>query len=182
MKKLYMTLICAMATLAFAIPGHAKEKQPYAVVNFATCISDSKYGKQEQENFEALKKQMHKAVEDLDKQLNETITKIQDADYIDSLSPEGEQELRVKYQNLNEELQRYQAQYYQALQQANMKLIQTLHGHINTASSKIATKENIDLVLNKETAFHFSPALDITAKVVTEMDKAFDVEKKQAKK
>lgn len=168
--------------LAFALCSAqlpAIEKPSIGIVDFAKCIQTSKVGKKEQENFESIKSQMHKAIEDLDGQLNETAKQLQNPDLLDSLSPEAEKELKVKFQSLGEELNRYQNQYYQVMQQANMKLIHAVAEEINKASEVIAKKDKLSLVINKDAAFHYVTSLDITESVIAEMDRKFDKEPKQ---
>lgn len=181
-KKFTKLTIAALMALVFSsAPLKAAEKLPnIGVVNFATCIQESKYGLKEQESLESIKNQLHKSIEDIQGQLNDTVTKLQDSDYLDTLNPEAEKELKAKFQALNEELNRYQAQYYQIMQQANMKLVQVMSDLINEASEKVAKQEKLSLVINREAAFHFAEALDITKKVIGEMDKRFDQEQKIA--
>lgn len=151
------------------------DKPSVGVVNFGTCIQDSKVGKKEQASFESLKKQMTTLLEDTEKQLNEIAAKFNDPEYMDGLSPEAEEELKVKFRTLNEEMSRHQNQYYQVLNQANMKIIQAISSNIQTASEKVAKDKHLTVVINKEACFFYSPQLDVTAAVVAEMDKGYDV-------
>jgi outer membrane protein len=170
---------CCLAALApFATIKAADKGLHIGIVNFGKCIETSKYGQYEQKQFETIRGQMQKSIQDLDEQLNATATKLQDKDFIDSLSPEAEKELKIKFQNLGEELNRYQSQYYQIMQQANMKLMHTVADLINEASEQVAKKAHLSLVLNKDAAFHFSSALDITDEVIKEMDGKFEKEGK----
>ncbi len=148
------------------------------IVNFGKCVEVSKYGQLEQKQFETIRAQMQKSIQDLDTQLNAAATKLQDKDFIDSLSPEAERELKQKFQQLGEELQRCQSQYYQIMQQANMKLMHSVAELINEASGNIAKKAHLSLVLNKDAAFHYVETLDITDEVISEMDKKFEKEGK----
>jgi outer membrane protein len=148
------------------------------IVNFAKCIETSKYGQFEQKQFESIKVQMQKSIQDLDDQLNAALAKTQDKDFTDSLSPEAELELKQKCGQLGEELQRYQSQYYQIMQQANMKLMHTVADLINEASGNVAKKAHLSLVLNKDAAFHYMETLDVTDEVILDMDKKFDKEGK----
>jgi outer membrane protein len=170
---------CALFFCALFAQAGASEKLPsIGIVNFTTCIQESKFGKQEQESLEHIRNQLQKSIEDVHKQLSDTVAKLQDNDYLDTLNPEAEKELKMKFQTLNEELNRYQGQYYQIMQQANMKLVQTMNDRINQASELVAKKEKIALVINREAAFHFSEALDITKKVIDELDKRFEDQNK----
>lgn len=179
MKKHFLLSLLAssvMSTGAFALDAGA-----VGVVNFGNCVTDSKIGKQEQASFEALKKQLSSLLEDTEKQLSEISTKLNDQEFMDGLSPEGEEELKNKFQNLNEELNRYQSQYYQVLNQANMRIIQMISSNISAAAERVAKEKKLTMVINKEACFFYSPQLEVTAQVVGEMDRVYDQEvKKQA--
>ncbi len=88
----------------------------------------------------------------------------------------------MKFRTLNEELSRYQNQYYQVMNQANMRIMQTMAVGINSASEKVAKDRKLSMVVNKDACFFFTPGLDVTNFVITEMDKAFAAQesKKQA--
>ena len=47
--------------------------------------------------------------------------KFEDTEYLDSLSPKAEEDLKIKHQTLQEDLGRYQQQFYQVLQHANTR-------------------------------------------------------------
>ena len=173
MKRRFIPIF--IATIGLLSTVSAAETAPsVGVVNFASCLANSKLGKQEQAAFEGLKKQMTTLLEDTEKQLNELASKFNDPEFVDSLSPEAEEELKGKFRSLNEDLNRYQNQYYQVLNQSNMKLVQTLHASVNTASEKIAKDHKLALVVNKDACFFISETLDITDMVVNEMDKQYD--------
>lgn len=168
------SLFAAFAVLGLSAGGFANEVKTVAVVNFATCMTDSKVGKQEQASFEKLKTQMTSLVKDTEKQLTDLASKFNDSDFMDGLSPEAEEEMKMKYQQLSEEMNRYQNQYYQALQQANMQIVQNLGANIQDASEKVAKNKKLTMVINKEACFFFTPTLDVTEAVIAEMDKAFE--------
>src|SRR5580658_4473294 len=131
MKKIPILLAAfGLTTAGFA----ADAPSNIGIVNFGTCVADSKLGKQEQAAFESLKKQMTTLLEDTEKQLNEIAAKFNDPEFLDGLSPEAEEELKTKFRTLNEELGRYQNQYYQVMNQANMRIMQILATSINTAA------------------------------------------------
>ncbi len=158
----------------------ADTKQPsVGIVNFTSCMTESKLGKQEQASFESLKSQMSSLLEDTEKQLNELTSKFNDPEYMDGLSPDGEEELKTKFRMLNEEMSRYQNQYYQVLNQANMKVVQTLSVNIQEAAEKVAKSKKLSMVLNKEACFFYTSGLDITNFVIAELDKSFELESSQ---
>lgn len=179
MKNRYLSLLLLAAGMTSS--AFAADAPSIGVVNFADCVTDSKLGKQEQSSFDSLKKQMSTMLEDTEKQLNDIAAKFNDPEYLDGLSPEAEDELKNKFRMLSEEMNRYQNQYYQVLNQANMRIVQTISGGINSAAEKVAKDKKLTVVVNKDACFYYSPTLDVTNQVVSEMDKNFDQEaKKQA--
>ncbi|MEX0962357.1 MAG: OmpH family outer membrane protein [Simkaniaceae bacterium] len=152
----------------------ANEEKKVALVNFTTCILESKYGMDEQESFENIKKQMASLVEDSEKNLRELAAKFNDSDYMDGLSPEAEGELKGKYQSLSEEYSRYQNQFMQVMNQAQMKMYQSMQVHINDASEKVAREHHLSLILNKDVAFYFDNALDMTDLVIKELNQEYE--------
>lgn len=156
-------------------------KSLMGVVNFTSCLTESKYGKQEQQNLDNMRKQMTSIMEETEKELKDIASKLQDQEYLDGLSPKAEEEMKMKYQALNEDLARYQNQYYQVLNHANYQIIQKLSTSIAKASEKIAKDKNLSYVINKDACFYFKPDLEITAQVISEMDKNFEVDQKSKK-
>lgn len=151
------------------------------LVNFNLCAQNSLLGKKEQEGFEALRNQMTTLIGDVEKQLQEISEKLQDADYLDTLSPQAEKELKEKFQTLSEEHARYQNQFYQLMQQANMRLVQTVANSVQEAAKEVAKKHKLKYVLNKEACFFASDELDMTSEVIALMDKKYELENKEAK-
>lgn len=162
--------------------GSLSAAEKIGVVNFATCVAESKAGQEEQGNFESIKKQLGTHLEQTEKELSGLASKLNDPDYMDGLSPEAENDLKEKIQTLNEELGRYQNQYYQVLNQANMKVVQLLNTKVNAASEIVAKEKKLDLVLHKDVCFFYTPDLDITAAVIAKMDKAHEKDKKDSDK
>ncbi len=156
-------------------------KSSTAVVNFGTCVQESKYGKHEQDQFMNVRKQWDSLIEETEKELKNLAAKFEDQEYMDGLSPEAEQELKMKYKTLNEDLAKYQGQLYQIMNQANMLFYQKLSAVVAKAAEKIASEKKLTLVLNKEICFYHEPNMDITPLVISEMDKNFESEMKSQK-
>ena len=179
----YQSLIAALLSFGVMATGVANTdtKGQVGIVNFASCMSESKLGKKEQASFESLKKQMVSLLEDTEKQLTELSAKFNDAEYMDGLSPEAEEELKNKFETLSKEMNRYQNQYYQVMNQANMKILQAMSSNIQAASEKVAKDKRLSMIVNKEACFFYTPQLDVTNLVIAELDKNFELEsKKQA--
>ena len=173
-KRFFSAALIAVASLS-------AENIDTGVVNFTTCVTDSKYGKKEQENFESLRKQMSSMIENTETQLREISAKFEDTEYLDSLSPKAEEEMKIKFQTLQEELGRYQNQFYQVLNHANHQMVQKISSSISSASKQIAEKNNLDYVINKEACFYIKPDRDITVQVIAEMDKKYELDAKNKK-
>lgn len=148
----------------------------FAVVNFATCIAESKLGKAEQGNFENLRKQLGSQMEAMEKELNDLAAKLNDSEYMDGLSPEADAELRAKVSSLNDELMRSQNQFYQILNQTNMRIVQQISGKIASAAETVAKAKKVDMVLNQEVCFYANPSLSLTDDVIKEMDARYEEE------
>lgn len=168
----------ALALTVSSVSVQASESLNIAFVNFKTCVEKSKMGEQEQGNFENLKNQMEGVMEEKEKTLSEIAKKFNDPDYIDSLSADAEAELKHQFRNLNQELNQQQSQYYQALQQANFKIIQKITELITKASDEVAKSKGYDVILNEEGAFFNSSKLDISNEIIAVMDQMYEKEVK----
>lgn len=172
-------LLPSLAICALFTGTLAADAPSYGIVNFASCISDSKLGKQEQASFESLKNQMGSLLQETEKQLTEISQKLSDPESLDGMSPEAEEELKTKFRALSEEMNRYQNQYYQVLNQANMRVVQTLNQNINLAAEKVAKDKKLAMVMNKDACFFYNPQLEVTTLVIAEMDRTFDQDSKK---
>jgi len=181
MNRKLFSLALALVGITTSNLSALETKSLMGVVNFTSCLTESKYGKLEQQNLENMRKQMSSIMEETEKELKDIASKLQDQEYLDGLSPKAEEEMKMKYQALNEDLARYQNQYYQVLNHANYQIIQKLSTSIAKASEKIAKDKNLSYVINKDACFYFKPDLEITAQVISEMDKNFEVDQKSKK-
>ena len=172
----------SLSILAVLLAISSAQAASFGTVNFTTCVTNSKLGKQEQAQFEAVRDQMEKLMKEAEKQLTELANKLNDPDYLDSLSPEAEQELKMQFATLQEEMQRYQNQAMQVMNQANMKLVQSMSEQVALASSKVATAKKLEFIINKDALFYSLPETDITSDVIKELDQTFDAASKPEKK
>lgn len=174
MKKLLTLTALSLLSLQLCAAG-----QKVGTVNFGSCIVESKLGKQEQNALETMRKQFVTLVEDTDKQMREINDKLNDQDYLDGLSKEAEETMKAKFAHLSDELNRYQQQYYQFMNQGQNKIIQSVVAGINHSAEKIASAKGYDLILNKEACFFSASALDVTNDIIKGMDEAYEIEEKK---
>ena len=176
MKKMLFSLLFVAGSIGN--PSFAADDMNIGFINFKQCLELSKQGKQEKNAFEALKKQMSDTLEKAEKELTQLASKLEDKDYLDGLSPIAEEELKQKFQILSQDFQRYQNQFYQLLNQANYKMLQSMHDSVSSAAEAIRVKNKLGLVINEESAFAYSPSLDLTKATVEEMNRVFDLQNK----
>lgn len=153
------------------------------IVNTKKCLENSKLGKQEQSNFEKMKQQMESILQEKEKTLEDIESKLNDDDYMDSISEDAAGELKRKRRSIRNEGMQLQNQYMQTLQQANLKIIQRLTDSIGKASALVAQEsvngQSLDLIFTDEACTYYSPRLDVTDQVVAKMNAIFDAEQKE---
>ena len=174
----FLTLAALFGASPTTAPAVQDSARVNGVVNFANCVTQSKHGKKEQANFEHIRKQMTSLMETTEKDLHEVSAKLEDTEYLDSLSPKSEEELKGKFQALQEDLGRYQNQFYQVLNHANCQMIQKMSTNISKAAERIAVQKSLDYVINKEVCFYIRADFDVTPQVIAEMDKTFELDVK----
>lgn len=168
-------MLAFVASISFASNLTAGELN-IGFVNFKTCVEKSKHGLQERNAFEAMKKEMSTTLEKTDKELEIIAKKLEDTEYMDTLSPSAEEELKKSFQALSQDFARYQNQYYQLMQQANYKMLQTMHEEVSFAAETVRETNALSLVLSEDSAFACSTDLDFTDEVIAAMDKQFDID------
>jgi outer membrane protein len=174
MKKRYLVTAFILAGLQLCAA-----EQKVGIVNMENVFMETKLGKQEQASLETMRKQFATLLEDTEKQLRDLHEKLSDKDTLDGLSPEAEAEMKNKFAQLNEEMNRYQQQYSQFLQQGQHRIVQAVFGGITQASEKLAAAKGYTMILNKQMCFYSAPTLDVTTDMIKEMDKNFEEEAKK---
>ena len=153
------------------------------IVNTKKCLENSKLGKQEQTNFEKLKQQMESVLQEKEKILAEIESKLDDDDYMDSISDETASELKRKKRTIRNEGMQLQNQYMQGLQQANVKIVQQLTEMISKASALVAKEttngQPVEIIFSDEACTYFAPRFDVTDRIIAQMDILFDAQQKE---
>lgn len=165
----------SLAAIAVVSLSSAADTPKIGVINFKACFEGSKLGKQEQARFDEIKKQIETTIEAKEKELNDMAPKFSE-EYLDTLSPEAEAELKTKFKTLSQDLSQQQNQYYNMLNQANYQIVHQVNDAISQAAKKVAQAKGLELAVNEEVCFYRSPSLDISKEIVLEMDSQFDKE------
>ena len=176
MRKSKLFLLAFTVLGMFTGSAFASDSAMIGTVNLAACVNESKLGKKEQETLQAMQSQMISIMENTDKELREIAAKFDDPEYLDSLSPKAEEELKKKHETLTADMGRYQNQFYQVMQQTQQQMYQKIIANIAKASAKVAEQKKLDYVLNRESCFYIHPDRDVTSVVISEMDKSFDLD------
>ena len=174
MKKSALIILVALLS-ALPMSVESAETPMIGVVNFKNCIEKSKIGQAEQKSFEELKTQMGAVLEKTEKELEDLSKKLNDSEYLESLSTEAQNEVKGRFQNMGMELSRYQNQYYQILNQANYKLVQELGTKVADAAKKLA------FIMNEDAFFYYASTFDVTSDVISELDKRYEIDSKLVK-
>lgn len=190
MKNLRLWMFGLGTLAAFSLSNVSHAQQPtvqnqtlrVGIVNTKKCLEESKLGKQEQANFEKMKTQMETILQEKEKTLEDIESKLNDDDYMDSISEEVAGDLKRKKRTIRNEGMQLQSQYMQTLQQANMKIIQKLTEAISKASAQVAQDtangEPVDVIFTDEACTYYVPRLDVSERVVAKMNAIFDAEQK----
>jgi outer membrane protein len=153
------------------------------IVNTKKCLEESKLGRQEQANVEKMKGQMQSVLQEKERELQDIQSKLDDDDYMDSISDEAASELKRKKRAILNEGMQLQSQYSDAFQKANLKIIQRLTDVIGKASAQVAQDplngQPFDIIFTDEACTYYSPRLDLSDKVVGKMNAIFDAEQKE---
>ncbi|MBI3211538.1 MAG: OmpH family outer membrane protein [Simkania negevensis] len=172
--KIGKIFLSSLSILILYSPFSYAAESLLGIVNFSRGISESTYGKQEQEGLEQMRSHLTTLMSDINKQLTEIDGKLTNPEVVDSLSPAAEEELKGKRQSLIEEVYRYEHQFSQMMNQAQMRLLQSMSNHTTDASASVAKKKNLSYVINKEACFYYKTESDITEQVIAEMNSDFD--------
>ena len=184
MKKVLFCLTALFGGL-LAVGATKAETQPpkIGMVNFKKCVEESKLGKSEQSLFEGQKKQMEQELEKKQKEIKDLAPKFND-EYLDSLTPEAEKELKGKFQKINEEFTEQQNQFFQAMDQSHLSRMQKIYDMTAKASEAVAKEKKLDLVLNDEVCFYHDKKVDgfdVTGDVIKKLDELFAQSEKEKK-
>ncbi|SPN73445.1 Outer membrane protein,Outer membrane protein (OmpH-like) [Chlamydia serpentis] len=142
-------------------------------VNLKRCLEESDLGKKETEELEVMKQQFLKNAEKIEEELTSIYNKLQDEDYMESLSEAASEELRKKFEDLSGEYNAYQSQYYQSINQSNVKRIQKLIQEVKIAAESVRLKEKLEAILNEEAVLAIAPDSDKTTEIIAILNESF---------
>lgn len=163
MKKLIILTTMMITTSVFA-------DIKIGFVSLKRCMDESQLGQRKTQEMEALRKKFVQTSEEIEKELTAIYEKLQDAEYMESISEESALELQKKFESLSGEYQAYQGQYYQFINQSNYKNVQELIEAVKVASECVREKLGYDVILNEESVLTIIQSADITNQVIQQLD------------
>ncbi|WP_139414367.1 OmpH family outer membrane protein [Chlamydia abortus] len=176
MKKSLGSVFLTFLTLAGmqqVCADESSNKGVLGVVSLKRCLEESALGKKETEELENMKQQFSKNSEKMEEELSSLYNKLQDEDYIESLSTSAAEELRKKFEELSAEYNALQSQYYQILNQTNMKRVQKLIQEVKKASAKVREQTGLYAILNDEVVLSIDSSADKTDEIIKILDESF---------
>jgi outer membrane protein len=179
---LLLAPLCAQTTHTFSQPS-----QRFGIVSTKKCLEESNIGKQETANFRKMETQMKEVLEEKVRVYREVDSKLNDEDYLDSISAEAERELKNKRSSIRKEATALEGEFVQTLEQANLKIAQKVTEMISKASAEVAqdsekTNEPLSMILTDQACTYFNPQLDVTDRVIVKMNQMFENEQKDSTK
>ena len=170
MKKLLLFIsLSLVSSPAFA----ASSTSTIGIVNLRRCLEESALGKKEAAEFEKMKKQFSNSMGKMEEELSSIYSKLQDDDYMEGLSESAATELRKKFEELSAEYNPAQGQYYQILNQSNLKRMQKIMDEVKKASEIVRVQEGLSVLLNEDVVLAIDASADKTDDIIKILDDSF---------
>lgn len=173
--KISQLVLCGAILAASGIT--AEESSPVIrFFNAEKCVRESKYGIEMQSSLEESQKQIVKMIEDINSQIEDIDAKLGDKDFLDGLSPEGEEDLKSEKEELTQRVQAIQAQASQRMQFEQQTALMAIEENLTDATSKYAPEHNIDALVLSQVALYYKKDFDVTSDLIVLLDKKYDAE------
>ena len=170
MKKLLLFIsLSLVSSPAFA----ASSTSTIGIVSLRRCLEESALGKKEAAEFEKMKKQFSNSMGKMEEELSSIYSKLQDDDYMEGLSESAATELRKKFEELSAEYNTAQGQYYQILNQSNLKRMQKIMDEVKKASEIVRVQEGLSVLLNEDVVLAIDASADKTDDIIKILDDSF---------
>ena len=170
MKKLLLFIsLSLVSSPAFA----ASSTSTIGIVNLRRCLEEAALGKKEAAEFEKMKKQFSNSMGKMEEELSSIYSKLQDDDYMEGLSESAATELRKKFEELSAEYNTAQGQYYQILNQSNLKRMQKIMDEVKKASEIVRVQEGLTVLLNEDVVLAIDASADKTDDIIKILDDSF---------
>ncbi|SCA58447.1 hypothetical protein AB751O23_AC_00050 [Chlamydiales bacterium SCGC AB-751-O23] len=163
-------LFMGLSLASFAFGGAAGK---VGVIDLQACHEESALAKAEGKKLEDLKGKLKGGLEGKEKSFKEMKEKYDDQTFRDGLSDTARQEYEQTMNSTLKELEEYHNQLIRMLNQSGYEVAMNVLGSVEGAADKIAKEKQLDMVIRKELCLYYTPELDITKEIISEMDKSY---------
>ncbi|WP_151777849.1 OmpH family outer membrane protein [Acinetobacter brisouii] len=159
MKKLALALV--MAGFGFTNMAHAAG---FAVVDMQRVVENSTYLKQQNDSLQQAVKPSAARVEQLNKDIQDLQNKAATA------KPAEVQQLKTQYEAKVKEINSLEQNIQQRLQSTSQATGQTFTTRVQQAAEQLRKENNLDFVLNKDSALAYDAKNDLTDKMIQKVN------------
>ncbi|WP_111891480.1 OmpH family outer membrane protein [Acinetobacter sp. MB5] len=159
MKKLAVALV--MAGVGLANVAHAAG---YGIVDMQRVVESSTYLKEQNASLQQAVKPSANRVEQLNKDIQDLQTKAATA------KPAEVQQLKAQYDAKVKEINSLEQNIQQRVQSTSQATGQTFTTRVQQAAEQLRKENNLDLVLNKNSALAYDAKSDLTDKMIQKVN------------
>jgi outer membrane protein len=177
-KWLVATAVVVMC-LAAGVPARAADATKIAVVNLQTVLETSVAGKAAQEQLKSQRDKLEADLKQKGNELQELEKRLQRDNMVmgKEAREDKEREFRIKASDF----QALQKKYRTDLQDLERQLMGDLQKEISALVNEIGKKEGYQLIISSIGVLYFQPTVDITTRLVQDLNAAKPAAKKAGK-
>ena len=180
-KKLFLLFAIAGLTSSQAAFGDTAPGAP-GVVNFQTCMEKAKIAQDKRRELEGFDKQFRVKIDEIQKRCKEIDDKLNNVEYVDSITAEAEENLKKERQAEMQKLMGTQNEFQQIMQQQQMAFSQSFMISLGDAAKKVAKEKGLSHVIAKEACLYYEDNLDLTEDVISKINALYDKQQREAEK
>ncbi len=180
-KKLFLLLAATSLISTKAALGATSAGAP-GVVNFQTCMEKAKIAQDKRRELENFDKQFRVRIDEIQKHCKEIDEKLNNVEYVDSITAEAEENLKKERQAEMQKLMGTQNEFQQIMQQQQMAFSQSFMISLGDAAQKVAKEKKLSHVIAKEACLYYDDNLDLTEDVITKINALYDKQQREAEK
>lgn len=180
-KKLFLLLAATSLISSKTALGAAATGAP-GVVNFQTCMEKAKIAQDKRRELENFDKQFRVKIDEIQKHCKEIDDKLNNVEYVDSITAEAEENLKKERQAEMQKLMGTQNEFQQIMQQQQMAFSQSFMISLGDAAQKVAKEKKLSHVIAKEACLYYDDNLDLTEDVIAKINAIYDKQQREAEK
>gem|GEM_PF-4221427 len=151
--------------------GGEGEPLSFGYVSMMFCCTHSQYGKKEMDRLNHESAKIRHYISEVHQQIQELEEKLQDPDYLDCVTPDAEEEIRVRLISLQKEEKRRRRVAEGQLRQMEFQFVQDVSRLAVEAAKHVAEDQKLSFIVKDEQFLYCQNGHDCTNAVVGEMDR-----------